>query len=172
MAELARRFWIDGGFLDPADPVIVEQFVNNGIRGGEERLMLAVLQEAVECFQKYVLADYLWEKKLFREAEDWILEKNTEWLFSFENICEALQLNPDYIRRGLLVWKEAKRNKSLKQTWNHGKSVRNPPHDRVHELLARTNLPSKATSNLFEQGPSRRRSKKASGRNPKVFRNI
>jgi hypothetical protein len=60
-------------------------------------------------FQEHVLAQYLWEKKLFRKAEDWILEKNAEWLFSFENICETLQLNPDYIRRGLLVWKEAKR---------------------------------------------------------------
>jgi hypothetical protein len=54
-------------------------------------------------FQENVLAQYLWEQKLFQEAEDWILNKNTDWLFSFENICENLQLNPDYIRRGLLV---------------------------------------------------------------------
>jgi hypothetical protein len=34
--------------------------------------MLAVLQDAVECFQDYVLAEYVWEKKLFQEAQDWI----------------------------------------------------------------------------------------------------
>jgi hypothetical protein len=109
MTELSRHFRIDGSSLGPADPVVIEQFFKNGTRGGEERLMLAVLKDAVECFQDYVLAQYVREKKLFREAEDWIVEKNTDWPFSFENICETLQLNPDYIRQGLLVWKEAKR---------------------------------------------------------------
>jgi len=71
--------------------------------------MLAVLQDAVECFQENALSEQPWEKKLFQEAEDWILAKNSDWLFSFENICETLQLNPGYIRRGLLVWKQAKR---------------------------------------------------------------
>lgn len=109
MREFAHRFRIEGGSFGPADPVDNEQFFKNRIHGGEERLMLAVLQDAVKCFQEYALAQYLWEKKLFQEAEDWLLEKNTNWPFSFENICETLQLNPDYIRRGLLVWKEAKR---------------------------------------------------------------
>ena len=109
MSELATRFRIDPASFGPADPVVIEQFFKNGIRGGEERLMLAVLQDAVECFQEYVLAQYPWEKKLFQEAEDWILEKNTDSPFSFENICETLQLHPDYIRQGLLVWKQAKR---------------------------------------------------------------
>jgi hypothetical protein len=87
--------------------------------------MLAVLQDAVECFQKHAMAQYVWEKKLFREAEDWILEKNIDWPFSFENICETLQLNPDYIRRGLLVWKEAKRKThSLKTNGATGQPTR------------------------------------------------
>jgi hypothetical protein len=109
MTELARRFLTNSISFGPADPIAIEQFFTNGVHLGEERLMLAVLQDAVECFQEHVVAQDLWEKKLFQEAEDWIWEKNTDWLFSFENICEALQLNPDYIRRGLLVWKEAKR---------------------------------------------------------------
>jgi hypothetical protein len=46
MRELARRFRIDGGSFGPADPVVIEQFFTNGIHGGEERLMLAVLQDA------------------------------------------------------------------------------------------------------------------------------
>jgi hypothetical protein len=45
---------------------------------------------------------------LFKEAEEWIMEKNSDWFFSFENICETLELYPDYIRQGLLRWKEAK----------------------------------------------------------------
>ena len=109
MTELARSFRIDHGSLDSADPVIFERFFYHAIRGGEERLMLAVLQDAVGCFQENVLSQQPWEKKLFQEAEDWILAKNSDWFFSFENICETLQLDPGYIRRGLLVWKQAKR---------------------------------------------------------------
>ena len=63
----------------------------------------------IEVVQENVLSQQPWEKKLFQEAEDWILAKNADWPFSFDNICESLQLNPDYIRQGLLIWKESKR---------------------------------------------------------------
>jgi hypothetical protein len=101
--------WIS---FDPADAGVIEQVFKKDIREGEERLMQAVLQDAVECFQTYVLPKTEREKRLFQEAEEWILEKNSEWFFSFENICETLQLHPDYIRQGLLCWKEAKRKVS------------------------------------------------------------
>ncbi|HEV8343440.1 MAG TPA: hypothetical protein VGR30_13795 [Candidatus Binatia bacterium] len=77
-------------------------------RHGEEELMLAVLEDAIECFQLYVLSKDKRGKELFREAEEWILEKENTWFFSFENICEILRLDPNYIRRGLLCWKSAK----------------------------------------------------------------
>jgi hypothetical protein len=70
--------------------------------------MLAVLESAVEDFQEYVLARKPRGKQLFREAEEWFLDKENEALYSFENICETLGLHPDPIRKGLLVWKEAK----------------------------------------------------------------
>jgi hypothetical protein len=70
--------------------------------------MLAVLENAVEYFQKYVLARNPGGKQRFQEAEEWFLEKDGEALYSFENICETLGLHPDPIRKGLLVWKEAK----------------------------------------------------------------
>jgi hypothetical protein len=97
--------WIS---LDPADIGLIESVYKKNIREGEERLMLAVLESAVEDFQKYVLARKPSGKKLFQQAEEWFLEKESEELFSFENICDTLQLHPDYIRQGLMVWKEAK----------------------------------------------------------------
>jgi hypothetical protein len=57
---------------------------------------------------KYVLARKLSGKQLFRETEEWFLDKENEALYSFENICDTLGLHPDPIRKGLLVWKEAK----------------------------------------------------------------
>lgn len=74
----------------------------------ERMLMLAVLEDAVACFQKYVFARDSRGKNLFRDAEDWILEQESDWFFSFENICEVLRLNADYIREGLTRWKEKK----------------------------------------------------------------
>ena len=97
--------WIS---LDPADIGLIEEVYKKTLREGEERLMLAVLENAVEYFQKYVLARKPSGKQLFRETEEWFLEKDSEELYSFENICETLGLHPDTIRKDLLVWKEAK----------------------------------------------------------------
>src|SRR5262247_3705464 len=106
----AERGMVTDGWisLDPADLGLVEEVYKKSIREGEERLMLAVLESAVEDFQKYVLAQKTRGKQLFQHAEDWFLEKDSEELFSFENICETLALHPDHIRTGLMVWKEAR----------------------------------------------------------------
>jgi hypothetical protein len=93
------------GSLDPADPGVIQK---KDIRKNEERLMFAVLESAVEDFQKYFLARNPSTKKLFQETEEWLLEKESDELFSFENICETLQLHPKYILQGLMAWKEAK----------------------------------------------------------------
>ena len=68
----------------------------------EKRLMLAVLQGAVECFQ-----DYAEQDRLFKDAEEWIFEDDHEWPYSFINICEAVDMNPKYLRKGLLHWRQS-----------------------------------------------------------------
>lgn len=75
----------------------------------EKRLMLAVLEEAVAVFQKHVLATRRRGKRLFAEAEQWFASRDREWPFSFENICVALDIEPDYLRRGLHAWKVRER---------------------------------------------------------------
>jgi hypothetical protein len=97
--------WIS---FDPLDNEIIERLFKKDIREGEEKLALAVLESAVEDFQKHVLSKAGKERKLFQEAEEWFFEKHSDQLFSFEYICEILRLAPSYIRRGLLSWKEAK----------------------------------------------------------------
>lgn len=96
-------------FVDPADSELLESLSKKNTRDGEEGLMLAVLEDAIEYFQEYLLAKDKKGKELFQEAEEWILEKNGDRIFSFKHICEVLGLDPDYVRRGLLRWKEAKR---------------------------------------------------------------
>ncbi len=86
-----------------------EIFRRNTPLGPERKLMLAILEDAVACFQNYMTAPEWKKRAAFREAEEWILEEDSHWIFSFGNICEVLGLNPMYIRRGLRLWGENKR---------------------------------------------------------------
>jgi hypothetical protein len=72
----------------------------------EKRLMLAVLEDAISCFQKYAFARDSRSKPFFADAEQWIFAQADDWLFSFENICEVLGFNPKYVRAGLTTWKQ------------------------------------------------------------------
>jgi hypothetical protein len=102
-------------FIEPTDRGLADQVFTRTVKDGEERLMLAVLQSAVEDFQKYVLAQDKRGKELFQQAEDWILESDSASFFSFENVCAHLQLAPDYVRRGFMRWKAAKCDGELKR---------------------------------------------------------
>lgn len=73
----------------------------------EKRLMLAVLEDAVGTFQKHVTATNRRARRLFVEAEEWFGSDSTDWPYSFENVCVALGLEAEYLRRGLRRWQEA-----------------------------------------------------------------
>ena len=96
----------NGGSFDPTDIGAFERLHTREVLQGEGALMLAILENAVEYFQKYLIAQNDIGRKLFQEAEEWFLEKNADLFFSFESICETLELHPDYIREGLMSWKE------------------------------------------------------------------
>ncbi len=72
----------------------------------EKRLMNAVLEDAVYCYQKYIGARDKTGKGLFQEAEDWIFGNDELDTFSYNHVCESLGLSPSYLRNGILRWKE------------------------------------------------------------------
>jgi len=77
--RLVTDGWVS---IDPADEAILEGVYKKTLREGEERLMFAVLENAVEYFQKYVLARKPSGKQLFREAEEWFLDKDSATRFT------------------------------------------------------------------------------------------
>jgi hypothetical protein len=101
-------------FLFQPDTLLSDQYTAVHRRAShlepEKHLMLAVLQDAIDCFQKYLRAQDKKGKSLFQEAEEWIFEKDADWFFSFENVCEMLGLHPEFLRRGLEGWKKAQLN--------------------------------------------------------------
>lgn len=76
---------------------------------GARRLMLAVLQDALDCYQKYAFARDGYGRQLFEEADAWIAARESGWHFSFENICDTLNLDAEYVRRGLRDWRRRAR---------------------------------------------------------------
>jgi len=76
----------------------------------EKRLMLAVLEDAVGAYQKYCTAPGRRAKRLFTEAEEWFLSDDRSWPYSFANICEALGMEPGYLRSGLARWRDNQLN--------------------------------------------------------------
>jgi len=73
---------------------------------GEKRLLLAMLEDAVHCFQTYLMARKPHERRLFQEAEEWIDSTDAQWYFSFENISDILGIHPGRLRTALQQWKE------------------------------------------------------------------
>lgn len=69
----------------------------------EIRLMLAVLEHAVEDFRTYAFVTTGRARFLFLEASAWFCSTATG-PFDFEGICEATGLEPDCIRTSLRRW--------------------------------------------------------------------
>lgn len=72
---------------------------------GEQRLMFAVLADAVDLYLKHAGATAPHHAALFADAERWIEDDDTTWLYAFVPICDHFGLDPDAVRGGLRAWK-------------------------------------------------------------------
>src|SRR5262245_40625168 len=85
----------------------------------ERLLMLAVLENAVICYRRYARARDSQARRWFEEARDWLASSERSSVFSFESICDALDLHPDYVRRNLSLpngdrWRAPERARGLR----------------------------------------------------------
>jgi hypothetical protein len=78
-------------------------------RSPERDLMLAILEEALNDYQGCWKARDTKSRKRFGDARAWLMNTDSEWIFSFINCCEVLGIEPDYLRQGLRLWRQAKR---------------------------------------------------------------
>ena len=75
-------------------------------QGPEYNLVLAMLQDAIDCFQKHRFTVDPNGRELYEDAREWIFSTDRVWPFSFENICDIVRINPEYLRQGLTRWGE------------------------------------------------------------------
>ncbi len=107
-----REYAVDErlGMIFQPDTLLPTQFFDRVRRrtehDGERRLMIAVLEDAVDVYRKQAGVRDARGQQLFHEAEEWVEDPDRSWLFSFENICDVLDIDADYLRRGLRAWKQ------------------------------------------------------------------
>jgi len=85
----------------------------------EQRLMIAVVQDAINCIEKYRFATDHRGRQLFDEVTQWLGATETGWPYSFEAICGVLDLDANAVRHRLGLAQEQPRT-SLSDT--RGKS--------------------------------------------------
>lgn len=106
-------------FVFGPDPVSTAEYADNSQRRPqwlpEKKLMLAVLDDAILCYRKYRSANKGKERRLFREAQEWIFDEQDDRIFSFESVCACLGIDPGWIRKGL--------NQCKKQKLVEGKTI-------------------------------------------------
>jgi hypothetical protein len=73
---------------------------------GEQRLLLAVLEQAVGTFRRYAIASDRRGRALFADVAAWFASEDTRWMFSFVPICDALGFDVAYVRSGLRRWRD------------------------------------------------------------------
>ena len=69
-------------------------------------LLWAIMENGIEEYMRYAPATSPRGKRLFREAEDWIMQDTSTWLCSFVSISHILGLDPSYLRAGLKRWRK------------------------------------------------------------------
>ena len=114
LAQLGAARTGDGHFDGLGEPMTVlpgQLIASGGLAGapqveGERRLLIAVLEDALHCFQKYAGAVDRRGRQRFVEAEEWFMEPDSKAKLTFEYICETGGLDADSIRANLRRWCE------------------------------------------------------------------
>ncbi len=100
--------------MDPAlfaalesDLILPEQFFPESEPNwsGELTLLWTVFVDGVESFRKEVLRSTE-ESEVFLETMDWILEGESDSVFSFVSLCETFGLDGSWVREAMLAWRD------------------------------------------------------------------
>lgn len=116
---------LDMGKLFESDILLSEQYYSTFRKSHydnpERRLMAAVLEDVVACLSVDVRRCSRRQRRDFNDARNWLNAPNdSDWVFSFSNICEALGIDPSYLRGGLNQWVVSCRGRT-------GEMTRSPP---------------------------------------------
>lgn len=93
--KLTRYFGLDPEFVE--DRLVAADHA-------EKRLMFAVLEDAIRCFQGVTIETRI-KRRAINEAENWLMSDVRD-TFSYRCVCEVLGIDPDFLRAGLKQWRD------------------------------------------------------------------
>lgn len=67
----------------------------------EQRLMLAVLVDAINILQGWNRMGSARKRRAFAEAGQWVTTPGRNYPFSFDSVCDALSIDPEILRERL-----------------------------------------------------------------------
>ena len=94
-----------GAYLSRTPDVILPSqfFESVGVRtfSSEQRLMLAILADAINILREYRVSPNRNKRKSFNEASSWIFGNGITRSLSFDHVCDALGVDAESLRRRL-----------------------------------------------------------------------
>lgn len=71
-----------------------------------QRLMFALLVDGIRCFQTSLGAQTPGGRQQFAEAQSWIFSNAHDEVFSFNTVCDTLDIDSERLRSWLLGWRD------------------------------------------------------------------
>jgi len=90
--------------LAMVDVILPSQYfgtVGSSGLSSEQRLMLAVLADAINVLQAWRRAGSGRKRRAFAEAAQWVNTSGTNYPFSFDSVCDALEIDSEMLRSRL-----------------------------------------------------------------------
>ncbi len=127
----ASSYSVDSSALFEPDVVLPSQFLipdETGIEGGERKLMAAILSDGIEAYIAQNISGIANSRRIRVDASEWVETKDYSYVFSFDNVCECLGIDPEYLRMGLMRYVRAVSEKSTNDTGSQSawKKIRRP----------------------------------------------
>lgn len=71
----------------------------------DHELHFAILEEAWWDYKSNIAREKSSQRRIFDEVFDWFFNEHKQtWECSFEHLCELFDIEPNYIRKGIILW--------------------------------------------------------------------
>ena len=85
--------------------------------GSMRLLMQALLFDAVQAYLMYASLYDKPGRQKYQEAVLWVNNRGDDYIFSFDNVCDGLGIEPEYLRLGLANSLTSRRVKRSRRTF-------------------------------------------------------
>ncbi|MCB0330110.1 MAG: hypothetical protein KDD70_10610 [Bdellovibrionales bacterium] len=109
---------VDGDSIRPNMLAELVESERGYARGPERVLLSAILFDGIQAYMNFATAESEGQRQKYIEAYRWVHRESDDYVFSFDNVCDGLGVDSDYLRYGLanatnsqtFEWKRARRN--------------------------------------------------------------